>query len=180
MKKIEGVFNKDDIKIVSQKLAQLKPGILPLPIFLEVSRLCVLSTVEIVPIRLGKNNSIQVFLGKRKKDDPNWPNMFHAPGTVIRETDREGNFEDAIKRILTDELKDVKIEVGPIFVKPVFRDLGRGKETALIHWAIIKGSCPLGKYFNIDSLPGDIIKKQVKDIKMAVSHFKADYLKNKI
>ncbi|MDD5294965.1 MAG: hypothetical protein PHP21_03550 [Patescibacteria group bacterium] len=180
MKKIKGVLNKDDIEIIRKKMAQLKPGILPLPIFLEVSRLCVLSTIEIVPNRLEKNNSLQVLLIKRKEDDSNWPDMFHAPGTVVRETDREGNFKDAIKRILTDELKNVKIEIGPIFVKPVFRNLGRGKEMTLMHWAIAKGSCPLGKYFNIDSLPGNVIKKQVKDIKMAVSHFKANYLKNKI
>ena len=44
-----------------------------------------------------------------------------------------------------------------------------------MHWAIVTKNPLIGKFFNVDSLPDNIIKEQIDSIKIAVEHFKNNY-----
>ncbi len=168
---------KNRINLIAKELAKYRGKLLPLPIFLEIYKLIVPATIEMAPIYF-KNNKLKILLTKRGQNDPTWPNLYHLPGTVIRTTDKIGNLNDAFKRILISELKNIEIIGSPIFIGPMFRNLGRGKEITLLCWVRLKQKPKFGKLFPIDKLPKNIIKPQIKFIKIAVKHFQKHSIHN--
>lgn len=175
---INSNLTKEEIGSLVKGLSKLRPGYLPLPIFLEIVRLTVTPTVEICFFRLTKDGSPEILLTKRDGSDPTWPGMFHVPGTVIRASDKVETFEDAFERIMVDELRNVKIVGKPVFVKPFFRQSTRGKDVVLMHWAVIEKEPSVGKFFKIDSLPENFIKEQINSTKVTAEHFVNNYKKN--
>lgn len=158
-----------EIKTVTQLLKKLEPGLLPLSIFNEITRIFVSSIVEIVPLK-KKNGVTQVLLVRRESDDPFWPNMWHTPGTVLRATDRKGDLNDAFQRILNSELGCTE-EITPIFVDIRFSQSTRGSEFSAIYYINMVGKTKNGEWFDASSLPQDLVKSQGELIKKAVDGF---------
>jgi hypothetical protein len=149
----------EEISSAAEILSKLRPGYLPFSIFLEITRLVTTSIVEIVPL-FKEGDKIYVLLTRRSEDDPNWPNKLHTPGTVVRATDEEGNYESAFSRILQDELRGIAI-IG----KP-------GMEDAKIFYVELAEKPNLGEFHNSEDLPEDIVDTQVAFIKLAVDKFR--------
>ena len=164
-------LTSEEISTLEILISRLEPGFLPTPIFLQVVRLVVTPTVEMVPFRKTQEGTIQVLLTKRDKDDPNWPGMYHVPGSVLRATDAKLSFRDAFDRILNGEIKGIHVLTGPIFVQYLFHQVKRGAELPMIHWIEVQGEIPEGTYFDIEKLPENIIDHHPLLIKKALEHF---------
>ncbi len=159
----------NEIEITAKGLSNLQPGFLPLPIFMEITRLSVTPIIEIVPLRKNGGN-IEVLLLERPADDPYWPGQQHTPGTVLRPSDQKGSYSDAFRRIFTDELQ-LELKQQPVFVTNTFHQVARGSELALIFFVEIEGEPPVGTFYNSTSLPENIVATQLEFIGLSVESF---------
>lgn len=167
-----GGLSPREIAAAKETLAKLEPGLLPLDIFLQVARLCVTTTVEMVPLRHNLDNGKdEVLLVRRESDDPIWPNMLHIPGTVLRSTDRQGDYSDAFKRIFDGELGGVKTDGEPVFIRNAFQQVKRGRELALVHYVELSEQPPNGQFYATDELPEDLVDHQLTYIREASELF---------
>jgi len=164
------MLKDNEIQVAVSILEKLRPGKLPLSVFLQTTRLTVTPIIEIVPLRKRKDNKVEILLTERDDTDPNWPGMVHTPGTVVRSTDSEGSYEDAFKRILEDELKGVQTSK-PIFVGNLLHKVKRGLESCIVYWVEVSGKPPTGKFYRFDNLPKNLVDTQIKFINLAVKHF---------
>ncbi|MDB5166507.1 MAG: hypothetical protein JWM37_579 [Candidatus Saccharibacteria bacterium] len=160
----------EDIQAAAAVLNKLEPGYLPPEIFFAVARLCVLTTVEMVPLRM-RNGRVEVLLTRRPADDPNWPDMLHVPGTILRPSDEENNYHSAFDRIFQDELPGITVISRPQFLETRFHQVQRGRESALIHYVEVAGTTPEAEYYPVALLPPEIIDHQVSFIKSAADRF---------
>ncbi len=151
-------------------LRDLQPGFLPRDIFAQITRLVVTPIIEVVPLR-KVGDSVEILLLKRPASDPNWANMLHTPGTVLRADDEKGGLASAFARILQDELKGVETIGTPTFVGFEFHQVARGSELALIHWIEVKDNNGVGTFCNSETLPDGIVNTQRDFIAKAVAHF---------
>ena len=158
------------IQQVTALLRELEPGYLPEPIFFELSRLMVVPVVELVPLRIN-NQGTEVLLLDRGDDDPYWPGTVHVPGTVFMATDTTGNLKDALQRLLEGELKGVRINGGPQFVRAVFHQTRRGKQLANVHFVELAEKPEVGAFYSVDELPENTMDHQVGFIKDAARVF---------
>ena len=154
-------------------LKELKAGFLPYPVFEQVARLVALPILELVPYRVV-DGRIEVLMLQRSEDDPFWPNMWHAPGTVIRATDLNAQTHDlqsAFDRLIHDELMSVKL--GPaVFVASVLHESKRGAEQAQIYCAELLEEPKNGKLFAVDSLPEEFMAHQQDFINLVARQVK--------
>jgi hypothetical protein len=133
-------------------LEKLEPGFYPIEIFWQFARLSTMPTIEFVPFRyIGE--SLEVLLLPRADDDKFWPGMMHIPGCVIRPNDTR---DDVFARIMHDELLDVSLGE-PTFVATHVRKTTRGNEHAEIYCAEVLGEPKVGKFYDVQSLPENII-----------------------
>jgi hypothetical protein len=160
----------EEIAIAAKILSRLKPGFLPLSLFLETARLTVSSIVEVVPLRKS-GDSIQVLLTKRDDDDPNWPGMLHTPGTVVRPTDEEGSYASAFGRILGDELASVELAGEPQHVDSILHKVKRGMEDAKVFFVEVTGEPIMGTFHDITALPENVVDTQIDMIHRAATKF---------
>ena len=163
-------MSEEEIKTLTGLLAKLEPGFLPYSIFNEITRVFVSSIVEVVPLR-QLNDKIQVLLVRREADDPFWPNMRHTPGTVLRAIDQKGNLKDAFTRIINDEL-GLKEEVMPVFVDVRFSQSTRGSEFSAIYYVEMTEEIIKGEWFDVETLPDDIVQSQRELVAKVVESFK--------
>lgn len=159
----------EDIAKTATLLKQLKPGLLPYDIFIQIARLSVLSIIEIVPLQYI-NGRVEVLLLERHADDPIWSGQLHSPGTVVRPTDSSLT-DDAFRRIVHDELKGTQLSK-PQFVESLFRDTERGKENVQVFWAEILETPRTGSLYAIDDLPSNFILSQEGFIRDAAKSFR--------
>ena len=163
----------EEIAAAARTLSKLRPGVLPLPIFLETTRLTVSSIVEVVPLR-KVDDKVQVLLTKRDDDDPNWPGLLHTPGTVVRPTDEEGNYNSAFGRIIEGELSSVQLSGEPQYVGSVLHKVARGMEDAKVFYVEVTGEPAQGVFYDVDALPENIVDTQIDFIHSAAKNF-VDY-----
>lgn len=151
-------------------LAELSPGFYPEPLFLQFSRLTVNPIIEVVPLRtkLGK---VEILLIDRDEDDQLFSKKLHTPGTVVRPHDSTGSFEDALDRILVEELNGTET-TRPKFVKNIFHNSGRGMEASQIYWAEVLGEPKAGQFYDADNLPERLMRSQLDFIPLAVEHYR--------
>lgn len=104
----------------------------------------------------------QIILMRRPWDDKHWPNMWHMPGTVVRQGDTQWK---CYSRVMNTELHP-SVSLGtPNHVCTVIFPKGegknrcrRGQETALLHHVEFKHECTFdGHWFPIDNLPDGTI-----------------------
>ncbi len=167
---IETEPTPEEIAAAAKTLSKLRPGILPLPIFLETTRLTVSSIVEVVPLR-KVDGRVQVLLTQRENDDPNWPGMLHTPGTVVRPTDEEGGYKSAFGRIIEGELSSVQLSGEPQYVGSVLHKVARGMEDAKVFYVEVAGEPTQGVFYDLDELPDNIVYTQVDFIRSAAKSF---------
>lgn len=151
-------------------LSELKVGVLPLEVFQQVARLVVLPILELVPLRVH-GGAVEVLLLKRPINDLLWPSQWHTPGSVIRAYDEGSDASDALKRVINEELKGIKIGT-PKFIKSLLNQNERGKEWANIFWAEVLEAPKVGEFFNSNSLPSNTMASQLSFINDAVNDFK--------
>jgi len=166
----EGEPTPEEIEVAARTLSKLRPGFLPLSIFLETTRLTVSSIVEVVPLRKN-GDSVQVLLTKREDDDPNWPGMLHTPGTVVRPTDEEGSYASAFGRILGGELASVELAGEPQYVDSVLHKVKRGMEDAKVFFVEVKGEPTTGEFHDVAALPDNVVDTQIDFIYRAAQKF---------
>lgn len=152
-------------------LKKLEPGFLPFDIFVEICRLTVSATVEIVPFRKkGDRSSVEILLVKRKDDDPFWPGMYHIPGVVILATDKENSLKDAFDRILHGELGGVSTSSEPVYIKYLLRKGNRGTTLNLLHRVELTSDPKVGEWFDVNNLPKNLIPPEKDVIEVVTNH----------
>jgi hypothetical protein len=161
-----------EIELAEEVLSKLEPGFLPFSIFHQIARLTTTAIIEIVPLKL-QNSKIEILLLERETDDPVWPSQLHIPGTVIRATD---SLEEVFQRISDKELNGINISSAK-FVTNILHHSGRGMEASQIYWIDIKENPTIGKFYDIDNLPQELVKSQLDFIPQAIEDYKAHNLK---
>lgn len=139
-------------------LSKLEVGILPKDIFHEIARLVPLAAVEVVPLR-EKDGDIEILMLKRGVDDVFWPNLWHTPGSIVRAYDKQPDFQDALGRVLDDELQGTLVGA-PSYITSLLHESERGKEVAIVHWVEVEGESTIGKFFSAQALPDDRVLSQ--------------------
>lgn len=161
---------ENEIADASRVLQKLQPGFLPRPIFEEIARLVVLSIIDVVPVRKSKNGSTEVLLTQRESRDHFWPDMWHNPGTVIRPTDDDSGYADALNRVFADEL-GVMPAPEAHFVTGFLHKTRRGSESTLVYWAELLDTPRNGTFFEVKSLPPATIQSHIDIIQTAAKAY---------
>lgn len=159
----------DEINLVASLLKKLEPGYLPEPIFDQVVRLVVCSTIVVVPLKKTAQG-LQVLLRPRDqdRDDPIWPGHWHLPGTMLRPSDKKGDYSDAFDRLLRDELGCTIKRDQLHFIRTHFTQTKRGPEHTPLYYLLVNDDQPLnGRFFPVDDLPTPIIKHEAAYIQEA-------------
>lgn len=123
-------------RVAAECLAQLEPGRQPLELFTQLSRLMVLSTFEITPLRSSRKGT-EVLLAQRPETDLWWPSQWHLPGSVQLPATQLGerSYDDAADSILATELKGAVTRTSPVNIFDVKLRTGvRGSEQAVLGW----------------------------------------------
>jgi hypothetical protein len=163
--------SSEEIKQAAEVLSRLQPGTLPKELFYEFTRLWVTSIIEVVPCRRNSQDQTEVLLLQRPDDDPNWPGMYHTPGTVVRPTDVQDGIETALNRIFSDEL-NLAQPVPTQLVDIEFHQVSRGPEMAQVYTSDLTGlDIDHGTWCPADQLPDTIVDTQRDFIHTAVSSF---------
>ncbi len=165
-----------DIDAVVSYLRNAQPGRQPLEIFIELARLVVLPTLEIIPLRKNpETGKTEVLMTKRPATDPWWPNLWHNPGTVLLASDKLDDVHDYSepeKRVFEGELQGAVTVVKGLFEIDVERrETNRGQEISVICWAEVSGEPTVGQYFALDALPTDLVEHQVPSFLAAAAAF---------
>lgn len=151
-------------------LSKLEPGYYPFEVFLQFCRLATHIAVEVIPF-IKKDDHIEVVMIKRPKDDRFWPDMWHTTGCILRPKD---NIEDALNRVITDELGNPRVKLGPKYFDFGHGHGVRGSSLYLLHWIEVE-NIPLGKSFEIDKWPKNTVNGQREHF---VQRALDDYLKS--
>lgn len=152
-------------------LKKLKPGFQPYEVFEQLARLTVLSIIEFVPLRMADSGKIEILLLERGNNAPIWPGEVHTPGTVIRPGDNAQNTYLAFDRILNDELKGTAF-TNPHFVGSILHESKRGSEHAQVYWIEPQEPTQVGKWYDVDKLPDNLIESQRTFIQAAIENYK--------
>lgn len=159
-------MTQEDINALAEDLKKIPQGYIPEPVFSEVARIAVLSAVEFIPFRKNKG-AVEVLLFRRSPDDQFWPNALHTPGTVIRASD--STFEDVFNRLFDEELYSQTLPVAFIGNELTLNNRGRA---ILFKYIIDVTNIPTaGTFYNINSLPEDLLLEHKEMIKDAAVHF---------
>jgi hypothetical protein len=165
-------------------LRGLEEGRQPYELFLEIARLAVMGSVEMVPLRTTAAGKTEVLLTQRPENDV-WAEQWHVPGTIMLPTDKvesSHDYDDAFGRIFGDngELKSgVKVIGKPVYVDSERRKTRRGDEFAAIHYAEVTGEPTIGRFFDAEAFPDNVpepgvIHHHVEFIQEAVARYMAD------
>jgi hypothetical protein len=151
---------------LAEELARLAPAKLPMDVFNQVARLTVTPVVEIVPYFVDGIGQAKVLLLQRAPDDPQWPGMYHIPGSIVLATDQPDSFSDALSRIMTSKLAPYQ-PLEPVFVDVQLCQVSRGMEVAIIYAAELRESPAETALFNQQDLPASLIECQQGFIDLA-------------
>lgn len=161
----------DEINLAASLLAKLQPGYLPEPLFDQITRLVVCSTIVVVVCKKTPQG-LQVLLCKREGDKPGnrtWPGHWHLPGTMLRPSDKAGDYSDAFNRLLQGELGSTIPQSSLHFIRTAFAQTKRGHEHTSLHYLVIDTDEPLqGQFFPLNQLPKPLIEHEVPYIQEAV------------
>lgn len=170
--------------IAARCLEKLEPGFQPLPLFTQLSRLVVTSTVEMVAIN-ERNNTPHVVLSQRPENCPWWPGQWHLPGTVLLPTDEEvtpHDYETPVKRLYKSEFDGTVALDGAVHIFDAQRRSGpRGSEQTVFGWSSIKildekNGISGGQLFDAKNVESELAGEQVIEghldtVKRAMGHY---------
>lgn len=155
------VLAEVEINQIADNLSRIPAGFLPFPLFRQVARLATMSIIEIVPYRI-RDGRVEIWLTEHGVENQPWPELWpdtlHTPGTVIRPTDE--SYQDAIDRVLKDELQGVELAGVPEYVCNILHRNRRGLENAQVFVAEVLGNLAVGDFYPADSLPDNLMRCQ--------------------
>ena len=136
----------------------------------------VLTAIETVVIR-SVGGHIEVLLLRRSPEDVHYRNMWHSPGTMLRDADapREcdvpGTLAEAFNRVQNNEI-GCQFQEPPIFVNYVFQRTPRGSENGLVFLCKLAGDPKEGQFFRIDKLPENLMQHHRWIIELAAQYYR--------
>ncbi len=151
-----------ELRNAADVIGRLPRGFLPYEIFLAVTSKVVTPTMELAPLRMRADGRVEILLIRRPESDIHWRGQWHMSGTVIRSTDKEGDFSTSFERILQDELHGaVRVVEGPVYVGLKFIEIPRGREVDQLFYAEVEVVGRLGgEFFPVDELPDNLMESQ--------------------
>lgn len=163
-------LSDEEIKLAADLLSKLDIGYLPTPIFDQTIRLVVCSTIVIVPLKqTAKGFEVLLRLRGDEPTNPVWPNHWHLPGTMLRPTDKPGDYSDAFNR-LQDEMGGTVRHDQLRFIRTAFTQTKRGRELTQLYYMMVTGGKKLrGAFYPIDKLPAPILEHEIAYIREAAS-----------
>lgn len=157
----------DEASNAAAMLKNMQAGFIPQVLFKQFARLVVLPSFVVVPL-FCRNGVVFTRLTKRDANDPDYPDQWHPPGTVIRPTD--ASLQACFERLRQSELPSMTLIGSPTLYDIAFTQIVRGKELSLLHWVeIIDERTP--DCFPIGELPGATIDTDIPRIQAAATHF---------
>ena len=154
-------MNNSDL---SNSLAKMEPGKLPLEIFNQVARLTVVPVIEVVPF-YTENGVTKVYLLQRPISDELWAGKYHVPGSIILPGNASGSFSDVVDRI--KKTKFSEFDCGDeMFIGNFLCAVERGTEVAMVFSVDLKNK-PQNNLFDYKDLPSSIINGQREFIEAA-------------
>ncbi len=154
-------LSPEEVKQTVEYLRRLPRGFLPFDIFNAVAELVTTPTVEVAPVRMNADGKAEVLLLQRDVNDPYWPGQWHMPGTVLRSTDKPGDFSSAFQRVFGGELAGRVTPLSePVLIGVNFWDVERGRELANKHFVEVEATADAelpGQFYTLDNLPDNLI-----------------------
>jgi len=135
----------------------------PLWAFYSLSHIAPNTAFELLIIRDGSNGP-EIFLTKRPPQDPEWPNMWHFPGTIIRIND---SFESVKLRLAQDELFIDKLPAETnLLTTKIYQDPPRGNGIHLFEVIRVDATFENknGTFFPFADLPDVMIGSQKEQL----------------
>ncbi len=171
-------LSAEEIKQTAENLRRLPKGFLPFEVFNAVAEKVTTPTIDVVPLRIS-NGRMEVFMLRRPGDDPYWPGQWHVPGTVLRSTDKAGDFSSGLDRLFKskDETEGtITPTSAPKYVTTKFWDVARGRELDTVHYVPVEATSDQlpGQFFPVDELPDDTIEHHKIIIQEAAEAYKRD------
>lgn len=120
----------------------------------------------------------EVFLTKRPANDPEWPNAWHFPGTIIRMKD---SFESIKLRLAKSELSLTELPSETQFLTMLFdEDKPRGNTLHTFHTLRVDTTFENknGKFFPFSQLPEHMIEFQKRQLEI-VEHLVQETISKK-
>jgi ADP-ribose pyrophosphatase YjhB (NUDIX family) len=139
--------------------------------FYQMSHVVPYTSFELLILRDGTDGR-EIFLTQRAPNDPEWPNAWHFPGTIIRIKD---SFESIKLRLAKSELGLTELPGEAQFLTMLFdEDKPRGNILHTFHVLRVDSEFmnSNGTFFPIDQLPEDIINFQKRQLKTISDHIK--------
>lgn len=136
---------------------QERTGLLPTAYFYIVSTVFPAPAVELLVLR-KKGEATEIFLTRREKTDPHWPNMWHYPGTVVR----NGDIWETVSKRLAKELGVDHLPKNPEpkgFAISDMRPRGWCAHNMHVMW-VTNEVFATGQFFDLAHLPQDMIPFQ--------------------
>lgn len=169
----------EEIHQAAGVIKRLPKGFLPFELFIAIAEKVTTPTMETAPLRTNPEGGVEVLLTQRPADDPHWPSGWHIPGTVIRATDNEGNFQSGFERVLKDELHGTVRPLGSLHrVGIKFWDVNRGRELDIVHYFETDAADEAvmeGKFFDVNDLPETTLEHH----KVMIPEIAAAFLRDK-
>ncbi len=162
-----------EIKDIAAKLKRLPAsGLIPYDLFVELTRLKVTITIEVVPLCLDSNGEVNIVLYNRGPNDLWWPNLYHTPGTCLiaddmPNTDEWGMPTRAYERLKNGEMKDLKLIGDPVFVGHLTQKVRRGPESKPVFYQVVEYESARPYLFPISKLPVNTMDHQINFIHRA-------------
>lgn len=91
------------------------------------------------------------------RSDEYWPNSVHVPGSIVRTTDREGDYEDALGRVQLNELRRLHYQGVPKFAGCGIVKTRRCTENYVVFVVFTDQEPAVGKFYPADNLPKNLI-----------------------
>jgi len=121
------------------------------------------TAVELLLMRQGKTGW-ELFLTQREANDPEWPSMWHFPGTLVRPND---TLESAYMRLAVTELGLESLPGKPELISMlIMKNPPRGNGTNTFHRVIVDESFENvhGTFFPLSHLPETMIGFQKEQL----------------
>lgn len=131
--------------------------------FLSMSHVVPYTSFELLIIRDGEYGP-EIFLTQRPPQDPEWPNAWHFPGTIMRIAD---SFEIIKDRLAKDELTLSRLPGETSFVTMLFdEDVPRGNTLHTYHRLDVDSTFENknGNFFPLSHLPEGMLHFQHRQL----------------
>ncbi|TSC96826.1 MAG: hypothetical protein Athens071426_138 [Parcubacteria group bacterium Athens0714_26] len=186
------MISAENVKLVVSLLGEFDSQCpLPADVFHAVERITALTAIETVFLKKNQDK-IEVLLLSRPglSEDPYYGDKLNSPGSMLRGSDaplfvealglcdqevmeETAIYEKPFRRILKCELGIKQFGAKPKFVGTMLYLTSRGLEHVVIFLCVArKEDSPRGAWYNVESLPKNLVEHHHLLIKKATDYFK--------